>query len=55
MAQFTKLAHNAFSKTALYADRTDLPPLVAQAVALVNELGFIHCCIPEQGLTGWPA
>ena len=40
---------NAFSKTALYADRTDLPPRVAQAVALANDLGFIQCCIPEQG------
>lgn len=40
---------NAFSKTALYADRTDLPPLVARAVALANDCGFIHCCIPEQG------
>ena len=40
---------NAFSKTALYAGRTDLPPLVAQAVALATDLGFIHCCIPEQG------
>ena len=40
----------AFSKTARYADRTDLPPLVAQAVALANDLGFIHCCIPEQGV-----
>lgn len=41
---------SAFSKTALYADRTDLPPLVARAVALATDLGFIHCCIPEQGL-----
>jgi predicted O-methyltransferase YrrM len=40
----------AFSKTALYADRTDLPPLVARAVALANDTGFIHCCIPEQGV-----
>ena len=41
---------NAFSKTALYADRTDLPPRVAQAVALANALGFIQCCMPEQGV-----
>ena len=40
---------SAFSKTALYADRPDLPPLVEQAVAIANHLGFIHCCIPEQG------
>lgn len=40
---------NAFSKTALYTDRADLPPLVARAVTLANELGFIHCCFPEQG------
>jgi predicted O-methyltransferase YrrM len=40
---------NSFSKTALYAGRTDLPPLVARAVALASDLGFIHCCIPEQG------
>jgi hypothetical protein len=38
-----------FSKTALYAEWTDLPPLVAQAVALANDLGFISCCTPEQG------
>jgi len=41
---------NAFSKTALYARRTDIPTLVSQAVALATDLGFIHCCIPEQGL-----
>jgi len=41
---------NAFSKTALYADRADLPPLVARAGALANDLGFIHCCVPEQGV-----
>jgi predicted O-methyltransferase YrrM len=41
---------SAFSKTALYAGRTDLPPLVARAVALANDLGFIHCCTPEQGM-----
>ena len=40
---------NAFSKTALYAGRTDLPPLVQRAVALANDFGFIHCCTPEQG------
>lgn len=39
----------AFSKTALYASRRNLPPLVAQAVALANQMGFIHCCIPEHG------
>jgi predicted O-methyltransferase YrrM len=39
----------AFSKTAQYADRTDLPPLVEQAVALARAMGFIHCCMPEQG------
>src|SRR5919109_2277186 len=38
-----------FSKTALYAEWTALPPLVAQAVALANTLGFISCCTPEQG------
>ena len=41
---------NAFSKTALYAGRADLPPLVARAVALANDLGFIQCCFPEQGV-----
>ena len=41
---------NAFSKTEQYAGRTDLPPRVAQAVALANRMGFIHCCMPEQGL-----
>ena len=40
---------DAFSKTALYAAWTDLPPLVKQAVALANDLGFISCCTPEQG------
>ena len=40
---------NAFSKTALYANRAGLPPLVANAVALANDLGFIHCCIPQHG------
>jgi predicted O-methyltransferase YrrM len=40
---------DTFSKTALYAAWTDLPPLVAQAVALANDLGFISCCTPEQG------
>ena len=40
---------DTFSKTALYAAWTDLPPLVAQAVALANNLGFISCCTPEQG------
>lgn len=38
-----------FSKTAQYAGLTDLPPLVARAVALANELDFISCCFPEQG------
>src|SRR5262245_10085225 len=38
-----------FSKTALYAERTDLPPLVARAVALANQMRFISCCTPEQG------
>lgn len=40
---------NTFSKTALYATWTNLPPLVAQAVALAHTLGFISCCTPEQG------
>lgn len=40
---------NTFSKTALYATRTDLPPLVAQTIALANKLGFIASCTPEQG------
>lgn len=40
---------DTFSKTALYSGWTDLPPLVAQAVALANNLGFISCCMPEQG------
>ena len=40
---------DTFSKTALYAEWTDLPPLVARAVALANHLGFISCCTPEQG------
>jgi predicted O-methyltransferase YrrM len=39
----------AFSKTAQYAGLTDLPPLVARAVALASERGFIHCCLPEHG------
>lgn len=39
----------AFSKTAQYAGRSGIPPLVARAVALANETGFIHCCIPEHG------
>lgn len=39
-----------FSKTALYAGRSDLPPLVARAVALANERGFVSSCFPEQGL-----
>lgn len=37
------------NKTALYNWRTDLPPLVAQTVALANQLGFVACCTPEQG------
>jgi predicted O-methyltransferase YrrM len=40
---------DTFSKTALYTAHTNLPPLVAQAVALANTLGFIACCTPEQG------
>lgn len=40
---------STFSKTALYAKRTDLPPLVAKAAALAREAGFIHCCLPEHG------
>ena len=40
---------DTFSKTALYAGRTDLPPMVTQAVALANRLGFISSCTPEQG------
>lgn len=48
LPQFEKIM-NAFSKTALCANRKYLPPIVAQAVALANDLGFIHCCIPEQG------
>jgi predicted O-methyltransferase YrrM len=43
------LGSDTFSKTALYAGRTDLPPLVMQAVDLANRLGFISCCTPEQG------
>jgi len=43
------LGSDTFSKTALYAGRTDLPPLVTQAVALANRLGFISSCTPEQG------
>jgi len=39
----------ARSKTALYADRTDLPPLVAKAVALANDLGFIQLLYPGTG------
>jgi predicted O-methyltransferase YrrM len=38
-----------FSKTAQYADRKDLPPLVERAVALAREMDFIQCCLPEQG------
>jgi predicted O-methyltransferase YrrM len=40
---------DTFSKTALYTDWTDLPPLVARAVALANAAGFMQCCTPEQG------
>ena len=40
---------SAFSKTALYAGRSGLPPLVAKAAALAAEAGFIHCCTPEHG------
>jgi predicted O-methyltransferase YrrM len=40
---------NAFSKTAQYAGLTDLPPLVARAVAIAAERGFIQCCLPEHG------
>jgi len=39
---------DTFSKTALYAAWTNLPSLVAQAVALANDVGFISCCTPEQ-------
>src|SRR6266481_1925056 len=37
------------SKTALYSGRRDLPPLVTQAIALANRLGFISSCTREQG------
>lgn len=40
---------NAFSKTAQYANRRHLPPLVAQSVAIASDCGFIHCCLPEHG------
>lgn len=40
---------SAFSKTALYAGWPGLPPLVRRAVALAEESGFIHCCLPQQG------
>jgi predicted O-methyltransferase YrrM len=39
----------AFSKTALYANQPNLPPLVARAVALANEMQFIFCCLPQHG------
>jgi predicted O-methyltransferase YrrM len=35
--------------TAAHAGRTDLPPLVAAAVALARRTGFAHSCRPEQG------
>jgi predicted O-methyltransferase YrrM len=35
--------------TAAYAGWTDLPPLVAAAVALARRTGFAHSCRPEQG------
>jgi predicted O-methyltransferase YrrM len=38
-----------FSKTALYADWPNLPPLVQRAVAIANEKGFISCCFPQHG------
>ncbi len=38
-----------FSKTALYADWPDLPPLVQRAVAIANEKRFISCCTPQHG------
>jgi len=41
---------SATTKTAMYAGRTDLPPLVARAVTLANQMGFIHCCIPQHGV-----
>jgi hypothetical protein len=42
-------SRDTFSKTALYAGRRDMPPLVAQAIALAKRLGFISSCTPEQG------
>ena len=38
-----------FSKTALYADWPDLPPLVQRAAALARESGFISSCFPQHG------
>jgi predicted O-methyltransferase YrrM len=35
--------------TAAYAGRSDLPPLVAAAVALARRVGFAYSCQPEQG------
>ena len=37
------------SKTRMYDGLTDLPPLVAKAVALSLEANFHHSCFPEQG------
>jgi len=39
-----------FSKTALYASWPDVPPLVAKSVAIANDFGFIHCCLPNHGV-----
>jgi predicted O-methyltransferase YrrM len=35
--------------TAAYAGRSDLPTLVAAAVALARRAGFEYSCLPEQG------
>lgn len=35
--------------TAAYKLEQDLPPLVASAVALAEQIGFEFCCRPEQG------
>ncbi|WP_344918962.1 O-methyltransferase [Streptosporangium oxazolinicum] len=35
--------------TAAYRDETDLPPLVARAVAAAERHGFAFSCLPEQG------
>ena len=41
---------SGFSKTAQYAGRVDLPPLVAEAAARASAAGFIFCCLPQHGL-----